>query len=84
MVYFIKIDCKPGSIRPNNILAEVFTTLNIYINVPEKSYSSFGEWCFEFTNENEKKILKENEARIIKKISSFYPSIIRYAEWNFE
>lgn len=84
MSYFIKIDCKPGSSRPNNILEEVFTDLNVYINIPENSYSSFGEWCFKFTNENDKSILKKNEEKIIKKISSFYPSKIRYAEWNFE
>ena len=80
----IIIDCAPGQMRPNLVLTNVFKKLNLQIAVPEKTSSCFGSWTFEFTNEDIKSILRSNKGNIINEIKSYYPYIIRYAEWNFD
>lgn len=84
MIYYIKIDCPPGSTRPNHILEEIFKLLNINIIIPNKSYSFCGEWGFYFENKDDINIINLNKDKIINTLKSYYPSKIRYAEWYFD
>ena len=82
--YEIIIDSAPRQMRPNAVLSSVFKKLNLNITVPEPTSCCFGQWTFEFKDDDIKSILKSNEENIIDEIKSYYPYIIRYAEWNFD
>lgn len=80
----IEIDCPPGQIRPNNVLENIFSILNLNIQVPEKSCAVFGSWIFEFNNPKDKDTLRTFQDNIISELKSYYPSVIRYASWKFD
>jgi diketogulonate reductase-like aldo/keto reductase len=77
-LYFIEIDCPPGSIRPIHILKWACENTKIPIPKGVQSGRLFGNWGFyvELSDEDMKK-LWEN-------IKPFYPGHVRYADYSIE
>lgn len=77
-LFFIQIDCPPGSIRPIHILK--WSCENAKIPIPKGILSGgvFGNWMFHVElSENDMKRLWEN-------VKTFYPDHIRYADYSLE
>jgi len=87
--HYIIIDCKPGSIRPNNVLEMVLhdDTKNDTKNVLTiddflLKAKTFGEFKYNILKEKEQ-LFEDNLPKIVDALKGLYNcGIIRYAEWS--
>ena len=84
--HYIIIDCKPGSIRPNNVLEMVLhddlkdDVLTIDDFLLESK--TFGEFKYKISKEKEQ-IFEDNLPKIVDALKGLYNcGIIRYTEWS--
>ena len=91
--HYIIIDCKPGSIRPNNVLEMVLhddikndlknETKNVLtIDDFLLKAKTFGEFKYNISKEKEQ-VFEDNLPKIVDALKGLYNcGIIRYAEWS--
>jgi len=87
--HYIIIDCKPGSIRPNNVLEMVLhddlnNETNNALTVDDFLLESkaFGEFKYKISKEKEQ-LFEDNLPKIVDALKGLYNcGIIRYAEWS--
>jgi len=87
--HYIIIDCKPGLIRPNNVLEMVLhddlnNETNNALTVDDFLLESkaFGEFKYNISKEKEQ-IFEDNLPKIVDALKGLYNcGIIRYAEWS--
>jgi hypothetical protein len=87
--HYIIIDCKPGSIRPNNVLEMVLhddikNDIKNVLTVDDFLLESktFGEFKYNISKEKEQ-VFEDNLPKIVDALKGLYNcGIIRYAEWS--
>jgi hypothetical protein len=88
--HYIIIDCKPGSIRPNNVLEMVLhddlknETKDTVLTIDDFLLESktFGEFKYNILKEKEQ-LFEENLPKIVDALKGLYNcGIIRYTEWS--
>jgi len=96
--HYIIIDCKPGLIRPNNVLEMVLhddtkndlkndlknDTKNAVLTIDDflLKAKTFGEFKYNISKEKEQ-IFEDNLPKIVDALKGLYNcGIIRYAEWS--
>jgi len=88
--HYIIIDCKPGLIRPNNVLEMVLhddtknDLKNAVLTIDDflLKAKTFGEFKYNISKEKEQ-IFEDNLPKIVDALKGLYNcGIIRYAEWS--
>jgi len=80
--YYLKIDCPPGQIRPDNVLSSILLDTALNTDDFKNTLCSFGEWTFNLYDDKID-LFKIHFDNIVEKIKKKYSSgIIRYAEFN--
>ena len=92
--HYIIIDCKPGLIRPNNVLEMVLhddtkndlknETKDTVLTIDDFLLESktFGEFKYNILKEK-KQVFEDNLPKIVNALKGLYNcGIIRYAEWS--